>query len=451
MRILKFGGSSVRSAEWIDRVLDIGVGQLPSAPVLVSSAMGKTTDDLQTVAFEAEKGELGTAHESLRRIRELHTNAAGQLLTGERRVTCLSRLEEFFRELGSIVKGLGLLKERTRRSNDLILSFGERMATLLVACRADERGINKKLLDARSFIKTDDNFGAAAPIDGDTRRLIHRYVKPQPGLLLITQGFIASNSAGITTTLGRGGSDFTATILGAALEAEEVQIWTDVDGILTADPRIVPAAATIPEMSYREAAELAYFGARVVHPSTIQPAVKRTIPISVKNTGNPGGGGTKLVLSLPSEGPRAVACKQGITVINVSSGRMLMAYGFLKAIFEIFEIHKTSVDLIATSEVSVSMTIDDTESLDAIIEALNGLGSVSMRSDMSIVSLVGQDLWKDSAIISRVFSTLSSIPIRMISLGSSDTNLSLVVPADRTEETVTRLHGEFFEGADRKR
>ncbi len=445
MRILKFGGTSVRNAEWIDRCMDIAEGQLPHAPVLVSSAMGKTTDRLQDIANQAEEGNLEKSLELIRVLKSRHTDTAKALTEGDGLAACMARLKTLFAELGSIVKGLALLKERTDRSNDLILSFGERLATVVIEARARRRGMNASLLDSRDFIKTDSNFSRAIPIEALTRELVRERVKPEPGKLLVTQGFIASTEDGITTTLGRNQSDFTATILGGALEAEEVQIWTDVNGIMTADPRMVPQAVTIPAISYREAAELAHFGARVIHPSTIQPASKLGIPICVRNTGNPDAAGTQIISDVPAEGPKAITFKQNITVVNITSARMLMVYGFLKAIFEIFETHQTSVDLVATSEVSVSMTIDDSSRVEHITRDLEALGSVSAEAERSIVCLVGQGLWRNSIIVSRVFSTLKNTPIRMISLGSSDTNLSLVVPQDKTEETVRSLHKEFFE------
>jgi aspartate kinase len=208
---------------------------------------------------------------------------------------------------------------------------------------------------------------------------------------------------------------------------------------------MVPQAATVPAISYREAAELAHFGARVIHPSTIKPVSMLGIPVCVRNTGAPNGQSTRILPDVPGEGPKAIAFKKNITVVNVTSGRMLMAYGFLKAIFAIFEKFETSVDLVATSEVTVSMTIDDCKGLKPIVEELENLGSVSVESGRSIVCLVGQDLWKDPAIVSRVFRTLKNTPIRMISLGSSDTNLSLVVPQESTEKAVRSLHSEFFE------
>jgi len=214
---------------------------------------------------------------------------------------------------------------------------------------------------------------------------------------------------------------------------------------MTSDPNLISKAATIPFISYREAAELAYFGARVIHPSTIQPAINKEIPVCVKNTGNPDASGTKIISSVPLEGPKAIAFKKGITVINISSGRMLLAYGFLRRIFEIFDNFKTSVDLVATSEVTVSITIDDTSSIDNIVKELEKIGTVNIEKDKCVICLVGQDLWKQSKFITEVFSTLQSIPIRMISLGSSDTNLSLVVPQNVAEDAVKKLHAEFFE------
>jgi aspartate kinase len=276
-------------------------------------------------------------------------------------------------------------------------------------------------------------------------RLIKQHVKPQRGKLIIIQGFIASTQDDITTTLGRGGSDYTATIIGAALDAEEVQIWSDVSGIMTSDPRMVKKALTIPQISYKEAAELAYFGARVIHPSTIQPAIDKKITVIIKNTGQPQDPGTSIVPDIPERGLKAIASKVDITLINVTSSRMLLAYGFLRSIFHIFDKYKTSVDLVSTSEVSVSMTIDNPVMLDMIKADLENIGIVSIEPSMSIICLVGQELWKDSHFITRVFRVLKSIPIRMISLGSSDTNLSLVVSSAHADDTVKRLHQEFFD------
>jgi len=445
MIVLKFGGTSVRNAEWIDRAIDITVKQSERSPVLIASAMGDTTDDLLETAETAAAGDRNGAKEKLAAVRKRHIEAARAFLAGDNHERCVETIESYFRELGSMVTGLALLREITPRSRDLILSFGERLSTLLITHRAWERGLAAELLDTREFVKTDDTFGHAVPIEDLTNRLIKEKVRPAAGKLVVAQGYIASTVEGITSTLGRGGSDYTATIVGAALGAEEVQIWTDVTGVMTADPRVIKRATTIPRITYQEAAELAYFGAKVIHPSTIQPAVARSIPVWVRNTGDAEAAGTCIVAALAAEGPKAVVSKKNITVISVSSGRMLLAYGFLKRIFEIFERFHTSVDLIATSEVSVSVTIDDDHALPQITRELETLGGVQVEKAKSIICLVGQDLWKDSATIARAFASLKEIPIRLISLGSSDTNLSIVVPQDRTEEAVGRLHQEFFE------
>jgi len=445
MRVLKFGGTSVRDAEWMARSLNIAQEQISEGIVLVSSAMAKTTNGLQDIACRAEQTGFDEARRAIEELEAHHLATAEALLEGEPLDRCRAGLEELFSELVSVVKGLSLLKERSPRSNDLILSFGERLSTTILAETARARGIETKLVDAREFMKTDDAFTHASLIEETTYRLVREKVRPRRGRLIVTQGFIASTETGITTTLGRNQSDFTAIVLGAALEADEVQIWTDVDGIMTCDPRLVPEAATLPSISYREAAELAYFGAKVIHPQAIQPAVTAGIPICVKNTGRPQSAGTRIVSDIPSEGPKAIAFKEGITVVNVTSARMLHAYGFLKTIFEIFELYKTPVDLVATSEVSVSMTIDEVKHLDAISGRLGALGSVGVARDLSIICLVGQGLWKNSRIISRVFSTLEEVPIRLVTLGSSDTNLSVVVPREKTAEAVRSLHSEFFE------
>ncbi len=442
MIVLKFGGTSVRNSEWIDKALNIAKSQVKNGAVLIASAMGKTTDKLQEIADLAGAGKKDEAKKIVEIIKNEHTTVVDNYGSYNECKNIINTLAE---ELNSIVTGLSLLKERTDRSNDLILSFGERLSTLIISYRAKDLGISTELLDSRDFIKTDSNFSQAALLEDLTYKLINEKIKIRSSMLYIAQGFIGSTEYGITTTLGRGGSDYTATIIGSALGAEEVQIWTDVSGIMTSDPNLISKAATIPFISYREAAELAYFGARVIHPSTIQPAINKEIPVCVRNTGNPDTSGTKIISSVPLEGPKAIAFKKGITVINISSGRMLLAYGFLRKIFEIFDNFKTSVDLVATSEVTVSITIDDTSSIDNIVKELEKIGTVNIEKDKCVICIVGQDLWKQSKFITEVFRTLQSIPIRMISLGSSDTNLSLVVPQNVAEDAVKKLHTEFFE------
>ena len=378
-------------------------------------------------------------------MEERHLACARSFLTGQNLSRCEADLAATFGELRAFMRALAMLKDWSKRSNDAILSFGERLSTIILLHRAHERGIEAELFDSRELVKTDDNFTAAVPIEDLTNRLVSSRVRPHPGTMAILQGFIASTTGGATTTLGRGGSDYTATIVGAAIRAEEVQIWTDVTGIMTSDPRIVKNAKTIEKISYREAAELAYFGAKVIHPSTIQPAVNLGIPVLVKNTFLPGEDGTRIIPSIPgSSGLKAIACKKGITLVSVSSSRMLLAYGFLRRIFEIFEKYQTPVDLIATSEVSVSVTIDNPAAVNSIARDLSEIGTVGVETEKSIICLVGQDLWKDTAFLARVFTSLKNTPVRMISLGASDINLSLVVPVEATDDSVKNLHAEFY-------
>lgn len=444
MKVLKFGGTSVGSPEMIDRTLDIAESMLDEAPILVASAMAKTTDQLVRITKVASTGDEAGAVEILRNVEESHRATASALLEGDVLEQTERVLADYFSGIASLIKGLSLLRECTPRSADAILSFGELLSTTIIAARAHQRGISCELLDSRDFMRTDDSFTAASPLLNEINSLARDRVRPSPGRLLIVQGFIARTMNGVTSTLGRGGSDYSATLIGSALDAEEVQIWTDVNGIMTCDPRIVPEAKTITQISYSEAAELAYFGAKVVHPSTIQPAVEKGIPVWVKNTHDPSGAGTMIVDKADGKGVRALAGKRDITLIHVSSTRMLNAYGFLSRIFSIFEKHRTPVDLIATSEVSVSMSIDTTHSLDAIIRELDEIGRVGVESGLGIICLVGQDLWKDSSFIAGVFVTLKDIPIRMISLGSSDINLSLVVPEKMLDTAIRELHREFF-------
>ena len=444
MIVLKFGGTSVQNAEWMDKALDIAADQLGRSPVLVSSAMSKVTDMLLDIAACSEKGEEQKAADLIEAVREKHISTADEFLTGSNLIDALSKIKTHIEKLASLSKGLLLLRECTLRSSDTLVSFGEILSTTLLYFRAKERGISAELLDSRDFIVTDSEFSEASPIFEETDRKIQELVQPAKGRLLIAQGFIGRNKNGVTTTLGRGGSDYTATIIGGALEAEEVQIWTDVDGIMTTDPRVIPDARTISEISYEEAAELAFFGAKVVHPSTIQPAVRKNIPVVVKNTRKPEGAFSKITSNVEEKGLRAIAGKKNISLINIESSRMLNAYGFLSRIFSIFEKYRTPVDLVATSEVSVSMTIDNPKQLEPIGEELKELGTFYAESGKSIICLVGQDFWKDSSYIARVFTALEGLPVRMVSLGSSDINLSLVVPETEMEEAIKRLHAEFF-------
>ena len=444
MIVLKFGGTSVENSEKIDRVIDIVNSQIDRAPVLVSSAMGKTTNKIENIIDHAVLGEKEEAYSLTDEIKDLHLKTAEEFLTDGILESTHADISELISQFSSLVKGLTLLHECSPRSRDALLSFGELLSTRIIAARAMERGIKTELLDSREFIITDENFNAAIPMIPRINTEISNKIYPEPLKLIVAQGFISSTEKGVTTTLGRGGSDYSATLIGSSLSAQEVQIWTDVDGIMTSDPRYVKGAKTIPSITYSEAGELAFFGAKVVHPATIQPAVRQQIPVLVKNSHNPEAVGTSILPFVDHRGVKAITGKRDVTVVSITSSNMLNAYGFLKNIFTIFDRYKTPVDLISTSEVSVSMTIENREFVDRIVEELEEMGIVSVEYQKAIICLVGQELWKDSVFVSRVFGSLNGTPIRMISLGASDTNLSIVVPEDKLIETIQSLHDEFF-------
>lgn len=462
MIVMKFGGTSVQDATCMDQALDIVLNQVDRAPVMISSAMARMTDSLLKLGELTDAGKHQQASDLITTMIERHHQAADEFLTQSNLSEAKKKLNQLADEMRWVVKGLSIDKEPSvdkgpsvdkqcsKQKMDSILSFGELLSTTLLAYRIKERGYESVWLDSRSLIRTDCNFGSAAVNFIETEKLIKSAVNPKAGKVYVAQGFIGSTSSnendpGITTTLGRGGSDYSASIYGASLDAEEIQIWTDVNGIMTTDPRIVKTATTIEQISYEEAAELAFFGAKVVHPSTIQPAIGKQIPVLVLNTKDAKGKFTSISSKTGKKGLKAIAGKKDITLININSSRMLNAYGFLSRIFHIFEKYKTPVDLIATSEVSVSMTIENAINIEPIRKELEEIGNVSIEEEKSILCMVGQQLWKDPAFISRAFGRLTDIPIRMISLGSSDTNLSCVVPLNRLNDAITSVHEEFFD------
>ena len=444
MKVMKFGGSSVRNAEMIRQVVQIALNSLDDAPVLVASAMGKTTDHLVELAIAAATGDAKASSALVDSLESFHLRESEQLVDMNRDPTLRSDLAASFAELRSLVHGITLIRECSPRSRDALLSFGEQLSTRIVSAAARNAGCRTELVDARTLVRTDDVFGEASPDMEITAELVRGHLRPEAGLLLVTQGFIASTADGVTTTLGRGGSDFTATILGAALGADSVEIWTDVDGIMSADPRVVDNARTIPVISYDEAAELAYFGAKVVHPYTILPAVKREIPVLVRNTGRPDEPGTRIGGAGDRAGVRAIASKRGITLVTVKSSRMLNAYGFLRAIFAVFDQHGVSVDLVATSEVSVSVTVDNDRDLSAVKRDLERLGRVIVQEEKTIISIVGRTLFEDPSFVATVFDAVAPAHVRLVSFGSSEINLSLVVDHEEEVPVLARLHERLW-------
>jgi aspartate kinase len=384
-------------------------------------------------------------------MRDMHSREARQVVPLSDRAGLDRFLDEHFQELTELVKGLAVLGELTPRSVDAISSYGERLSSYIVTLAFRHFGMKAEHVDSRDVVVTDRRHTQAAPNFPATYARLAKKLPPIAGRAVIVMGgFIASTEDGVTTTLGRGGSDYTASIVGAGVGAEEIQIWTDVDGMLTADPTILPGGHRVKIISFAEAAELAYFGAKVLHPATVVPAIEKNIPVLILNSRRPDVPGTRITAeSVPCENTvKSIACKRKITTVNIHSTRMLMAHGFLHRIFEIFDRNETPVDMVSTSEVSVSLTIDNTSRLDMILGELRQFSEVAVEHDSVIVCLVGENIRYTPGVARRVFNSLDGINIRMISQGASLLNISFVVAETDLTRTVTLLHEEFFSTLD---
>jgi aspartate kinase len=453
MIVMKFGGTSVESAEAMEQVISIVKSKLSRKPIVVASAMSKITDTLLQCARLARDGQeseaLGLIHNT---VAKRHREAAQELVQDSLRQKLLTdALDKYVEELKNFIHGLAILGELSPRSLDAIASYGERLSTLILSLAMQERGIAAELVDARKVIVTDGNFTRAAPLMELSEPKVREIFLPilKKGAVPVTQGFIGATPEGVTTTLGRGGSDYSGAIVGALLNAEEIEIWTDVDGILTTDPKMVPSARLLATVTFQEASELAYFGAKVLHPSTILPAVEKNIPVHVYNTKRPESSGTHIVTRETGKsgagGIKSIAYKKSTTLINIYSTRMLLAHGFLKSIFDIFDRFETSVDLVATSEVSVSLTIDETKNLEKIVNELKKFSTVSVEQKKAIVCLVGEQMKYTPGIAARMFNAIKEININMISQGASEINVSFIVNESDVSTVVQKLHREFFE------
>jgi aspartate kinase len=452
MIVMKFGGSSVESAPAIERVAGIVRGALARKPVVVVSAMGKTTQQLLKMGEEAAAGEKQPALESLQALRQMHEREIGALVPTSGRSELRQILDGHFSEMSNLIDQVSVAADFAPESVDALSSYGERLSSRLIALVFSHLGMNAAYVDARCVIITDARHTAATPLYSQTYARSREKLLPlvSEGEVPILGGFIGATESGVTTTLGRGGSDFSAAIIGAGIAAQEIQIWTDVDGVMTCDPKLVPQARRVKTISFAEAAELAYFGAKVLHPSTLLPAMEKNIPVVVLNSRRPEIAGTRIVAdAVPcSNVIKAISCKRGIYIVNIRSTRMLMAHGFLQRIFDIFNRAETAVDMLASSEVSVSLTIDDPARLTAICDALREFSEVSVENDQAIVCIVGDNLRHTPGVAARAFGALQGINIRMISQGASVLNIGFVVTACDAETTVKLLHQEFFHNVD---
>lgn len=449
---MKFGGTSVGDVSAFRRVVEIVSSQVEKQPVVVASAMTKFTDALLAAFETARKGDAEAAFSSLEPHFARHVEVVESLVSSGNKQTFANELTYAREELSDLLTRVARRSLPLQMLKDAIVSYGEQLSSRLLTDVLRSNGVNARHMDSRRLIVTDDEYGAAQPIWDETRDLVRLELEPMitAGEVPIVGGFIAASRAGETTTLGRGGSDYSAAIYAACLNAGELQIWTDVTGVLTCDPRVCSEARTLRTLSYEEAAELAYFGAKVLHPKTIQPAVDLEIPVRVCNSREPAEQGT-MVLPAEKSTPRklkSIAHKTGITVLHITSARMLGAYGFMSAIFQIFERHRTVVDVVTTSEVSVSLTLDNTDALEAVVADLERIGTVEIDRDQAIICLVGSGLRKTAGVAAQIFSAIADFNVSMISHGASGVNMTFVVKQDVVGDVIKRLHCEFFEEAN---
>jgi len=454
--VMKFGGTSVEDAVAIARTISIVEGRRRRglAPVVVVSAMSKVTDALLacSAAAHAGRGDREPALEISSRLRVRHIETAARLVSGPSLTALHKAIDDHFDSLDELLRGIAAVGELTPRTSDLIVSFGERLSSLIIAAAFVEKGIAAAHVDARTIIRTDGHHGKAAPQERAIEHTLLTHVLPtiEEGVVPVMGGFIGASESGETTTLGRGGSDYTAALVGGGLHAGAIEIWTDVNGIMTTDPRIVPEALRVKTISFEEAAELAYFGAKVLHPATILPAVQKNIPVLVLNSRNPENEGTRITAIAPScSSPfKAIAAKKKLTIIDIVASRMLLAHGFLKMVFDVFDRHQCAIDMVSTSEVSISVTVDSRESLPAICEDLAKIADVKYEAGKALICLVGEDIRGHSGIAAQVFGAISHVNIRMISQGASEINMSFMINEDDVDEAVRSLHKRFFVSPD---
>lgn len=441
MIIAKFGGTSLSKAEYLRTLAEITKKEIKKRPVVVVSAVGGVTNLLASLSESSPSQN----KETLKEIKRIHIELAKNLFGGNMPEDFILYIEKCVVELSKLI----IKNNKNKESIDRILSYGEMMSSYIVSAFLSSLGIIAKQVLATDIIITDNNFGSAEFLPKPTKKKVGEVLKPliRKGIVPVVTGFIASTKDGHTTTLGRGGSDYTASILGFSLGASEIQIWTDVNGIYTADPRIVGTAKFIHSVSFREASELAAFGAKVIHHRAMRPAVKALIPVKVLNTFNPDGHGT-LIKMTPLSEPRvtAITSKKKITLINLYSSEMLLSKGFLMRIFNVFAKNNISVDLVSVSEVSVSVTLDNSQHLASALTELSEFTSVAKIPDFGIVSLVGEEIVKIPHIMKKIFTILDKekIFVKMISLGATNINISLVIPTDRIEDAVKALHNNLI-------
>lgn len=452
MIVCKFGGTSVGDADAIRRTASIIASRVERRPIVVVSALGGATNALIALAEQAARGQLIGALRAVQGLRDRHLRETTSLLGDDAAARELAtELSGMFDELASLAEALSVLGDLTPRSLDAVAAFGESLSSLMVTAAFKRAGLPAEHVDARKVMITDSQFTRAEPQADAIAKACRDHLLPlvKEGRIPVLGGYIGSSAkGGITTTLGRGGSDYSASLIGAAVTAETIEIWTDVDGMLTADPRVVQGARVIEQVGFEEASELASFGAKVLHPYTIAPAVRVAIPVRILNSRKSDGKGTVITFDAPKRPVTAIAGKSSVTLVKVRSPRMLLTEGFLRELFAVFERHRTSVDVVATSEVSVSLTVDDASQLEDLLVDLRSLGDVAVERNRGIVALVGGGLSESGTAMSRALGCLGDVRLHMLSLSATGINLTMVLEGDEVNPLMQRLHKEFFEGAN---
>jgi aspartate kinase len=448
--VIKFGGTSVGDAARVAQAIDIVAERRELQPIVVVSALSGVTNQLVAASEAARDQKPELVREIVDSVRQRHEDVAMQLVQQKFDFfeAFVKQLNKQIEQITTILSGIALLGEITPRAKDKVMSIGEKLSSVLFAYSMMMRALPGEHVESEEVIWTNDQFCGATPLMDRTRDAARAKLLPlvERNHIPVMGGFIGRTIEGATTTLGRNGSDYSAAIVAAAIGADEVQIWTDVDGLLTCDPRFVSGAKVIDVLSHEEAAELASFGAKL-HPRTLEPAIEAGIPVRVLNTHNPSSPGTLITRegAARGAGPRSVARKRNVTVVDLQSNKMLGAHGFLARIFDEFEKLEISVDLITTSEVSVSVTVDERQNIEELRARLGDLATVEVIDEQCIVAIVGRELLADSRVAARIFEALRGIRTKMISLGRSGLNLSIVIDDRDSDRAIQQIHAALFE------
>ena len=453
MIVMKFGGTSVANFEAITRTIFIIGGKLDQKPVVVVSALSKVTDLLYRISDAAVSKDSSLTKELLAELRQRHLNLACELLEQNpvQKESAISRVNAICDELDALANAVCAVGELSDRNKAIIIANGELLSSTIICFAMNAKGIRTNWIDARKMMVTNDAYLKGEPVESEiVVRVPGMIAEAYQGMdAVITQGFIASNMKGEQTVLGRGGSDYSASLIGMSIDSERIEIWTDVDGVRTADPRYVQNTKYLEKISFEEAAEMAHFGAKVLHPLTIEPAVKKNIPIYVLNSMNPSGKGTAILRNeFIEDGVKSVSFKENIRVINIFSMRMINTSGFLRRVFEIFSENKVSVDLISTSEANISVTVDASQKIDNVVSELSEFAEVIVDEDKAQVSVIGKNIVRLNGMLKRTFAPLKRTNVYMISQGASFMNISFVVDREELNEVVQDLHDHLFDNPE---